>query len=600
MGLEMDYLIEIRRIMRGERDKTMERLTRLYRAVVKKIRILLDVKARRRLKLLKYKLDFLEKSPRVVQRLEEEVGAALSSYPSKSLQRKWIAYKYRLGLIAKSYPEPRLLKALENEAKSWKEAQEHVKSERLTASERDQLNTIAEYVEFSRYIIQVPKGLKALFDWTLRDGNDPAVFIEFPFTVDRLIQSNLSQRIGRLGGLSIRQGLFKFLTLPFEGREYSIMNDRIRIEFSGGLTLALGEIFKIFEDKAYEGGVLEYMENGIVNFSPLKLDQTVPLDAPGWWEALPVLETLTEEQVIERYGVTPQEGQWVASAAATRGSLNLDFNNTHAFLEIAIPQENGAFRIYDFGKVATRFPKTIFDMMAMFCRNVHATLSYPDENVFYTFREKAYHSFLLSSREGALLMHEIKTDIEKARAGNMVYQIETENCAEWVHSKLSAVIGVYNMPRLFYMPLLETEPNGLVKAAFRMIKRLPERIRVPVLAFLHLPLGAFQETLVVEEGKVVVKSVKNHGFFEHGHIYLPALLNHTKEQMVEALKLAWERALWKGRLFLFGLESENGLRAAKCASKVCGNDRNIIFLNAKGDKQDSGKDAKRLLCHILL
>ena len=356
-----------------------------------------------------------------------------------------------------------------------------------------------------------------------------------------------------MGGkdLKIRQGKYKYLTLPFEGRELSIMNDASKIEFSQGLNLTMGEVFKIFENKLYEGGILEYMTEGIINFSPLEIGhfkngqvEPIPVKAKKWWEKLPLLETLSKSEVMSRYGIVPHSGEWIASAASTRGSLNLDFNKTHAFIEIAIPQDNGDYRIFDFGKFAMRFPKTIFEMVKMFCQNVQATIAYPDENVFYTFRDKAYHPFLINEQEGEMLMNDIKQDIERARNGNMIYQIESENCAKWVHNKLSAVIGTYSMPHLFYMPLLETEPNGFVKFAFRMIKKLPPTLQVPVLSMLHLPLGAFQETVIEEEGELVKKSLKDHDFFDHGHIYLPALLNHKRMVLEQAIALAMERAAW--------------------------------------------------------
>lgn len=559
----MNILIKISSMLRVERDKVMGLLTHMFESLVKSFKVLFDFKNRRNANHLKNKLDSLERNPRYIQKLAGEVAEVLKAYPSKSLERKWIGYKYRMSLSKKDYPESRVLKALIGEAEAWKNTQDHVKSSRLTPFEIDKVHEIAEYTEFARFILNSRNLLKTLFNWTLLQGNDPAVFIEFPGTADKLIKSNLSLRIGRMGGkdLKIRQGRYKYLTLPFEGRELSIMNEASIIEFSQGLTLTLGEVFKIFENKAYEGGILEYMKEGIINYSPLEMGhfsdgkvEQISVKAKRWWEKLPLLETLSKSEVISRYGIVPHSGEWIASAASTRGSLNLDFNKTHAFLEIAIPQENGDYRIFDFGKFAMRFPKTIFEMMKMFCQNVKATIAYPDENVFYTFRDKAFHPFLISEQEGELLMNEIKQDIEKARNGNLVYQIESENCAKWVHNKLSAVMGNYSMPHLFYMPLLETEPTGIAKFTFKMIKTLPAALQVPVLSMLHLPLGAFQETVIEEEGELVTKSLKDHDFFEHGNVYLPALLNHKRMELEQAIALAMERAAWNAQAAIEPIE----------------------------------------------
>lgn len=556
LGGKMNKLIEISSMMRVEKEKIMGLLSHMFESFAKTLKGLFDFKNRRIVNSLKIKLDNLEKNPRIIQKLVCEVTDVLKVYSSKSLERKWIGYKYRMGLSKKDYPESRILKALISEAEIWKKEQEHVKSARLTPREIEKVHEIAEYTEFAKFILNTTNLKRALFSWTLLDGNDAAAFIEFPATADRLIKSNLSLRIGRMGGkdLRIRQGKYKYLTLPFEGVEHSIMNDASIIELSHSLSLTIGDVFKIFENKAYEGGILEYMKEGIINYSPLELGSTingkvepVSVKAKKWWEKLPLLETLSKSEVISRYGIVPHSGEWIASAASTRGSLNLDFNKTHAFIEIAIPQKNGDYRIFDFGKFAMRFPKTIFEMMKMFCQNVQATIAYPDENVFYSFREKAFHPFLISEYEGEMLMNEIKQDIEKAREGNMIYQIESENCAKWVHNKLSAVIGHYSMPHLFYMPLLETEPSGLAKLTFKLIKSLPATIQVRVLSLLHLPLGAFQETVIEEEGELVAKSLKDHDFFEHGHVYLPALLNQKRMELEDAIALAMERAAWNIR-----------------------------------------------------
>ncbi|MFN4174839.1 MAG: hypothetical protein ACK4HV_07040, partial [Parachlamydiaceae bacterium] len=412
----MNILNKISSMIRSEKESVMGLLTRFYRALKLKLRILFDFKNKRASNRLKNKLDSLEIEPRMIQKLPSEVTLVLKAYPSKSLERKWIGYKYRMGIAKKDYPEPRILKELVASAEDWKNAQDHIKTSRLNPFEIEKVHNIAEYTEFARFILS-SKGLKkALFDWTLLQGNDPAVFIEFPFMADKLFKTNLSLRIGRMGGkdLKIRQGKYKYLTLPFEGRELSIMDESMMIEFSKGLSLTLGQVFKIFESKAYEGGILEYMKEGIINFSPLEMGhfengkvKPISVAAKKWWEKLPILEILTKNEVISRYGIVPHSGEWIASAASTRGSLSLDFNKTHAFLEIAIPEENGNYRIFDFGKFAMRFPKTIFEMMKMFCQNVKATIAYPDENVYYTFRERAFHPFLISELEGEKLMDEI-------------------------------------------------------------------------------------------------------------------------------------------------------------------------------------------------
>jgi hypothetical protein len=178
----------------------------------------------------------------------------------------------------------------------------------------------------------------------------------------------------------------------------------------------------------------------------------------------------------------------------------------------------------------------------MLCRISHATIAYPDENVYYTFREQANHPFAISKEEGLYLLHMIAEDMILSRKEALIYQVESDNCAHWVHEKLSLTMGRHSVPRLFWMPLMDTEPEGVLGFLFKAIKLLPNELQFPALAMCHIPFGALQETVIEANGQSIVKTLTKTDFFSHGHIFLPALLNHKIREAEEEEKLTLEWA----------------------------------------------------------
>jgi hypothetical protein len=355
------------------------------------------------------------------------------------------------------------------------------------------------------------------------------------------VECGLSGRIGRLGGrdlkinkVSINEAVEeKILTLPFEGKPISILDENKLVIFRGNYKLTIAEIFSIFKNKVFRAGDLEYLKDGIINWNSHHLgywdadQQTyvqIDLDQAGWWRQLPLLEVLTLQEARERYHQNLDGICWNMAACASRGSATLDFDKTHAYLEVAIPIGEGKYSIHAFGKFAFVFPATFFECFFSLCQNVHATIAYPDENIYFTERQHGRHSFLMNPCEAFKFMESIKEDMLKARVRNFIFQIQSENCAKWIQEKLEGVLGKEKVPNLYKMSMLDTEPQNAIIWIFRGIKMLPAPLQVPVLTNLHLLIGAGRKTWIEENGKLVPKSLTNHMFWETGDVYLPALL----------------------------------------------------------------------------
>lgn len=460
------------------------------------------------------------------------------------IARRVVALEYRLdqtngGLAPQGFSESAYV-LLRAQAVEWKKTEPLLKFTGLSAKESAHLRNATHYPLFTDLLQKFPEIRVRFFQWILRDENDVQPFVQFPAATERLLECGLSGRISRFGGgalkilherlhdLNVEQ---KILTLPFEGKDISILDPSLRIHFASGYSLTIEEIFKVFRNKDIAVGDLEFMADGIVNWNIHQLSitredqvQRIDVTQKRWWEQMPLFEVLNRRQVWKRYGIPLKPRQWIAAACATRGRPNLDYEETHAYLEIAIPRGRGLYAVYDFGKLALKYPETLMEKMSMFTKNVHATVAFPDENVYYSHRQKGFEPFALTPRQGIALMSLLRRDIESSRKLNFIYQIESENCAKWVHHVLEEVVGHEKMPDLFRMQLLDTQPQGPVALLFRWIKQLPARWQVPVLAHLHLPLGAFRKIWIWEEGRKVAKSLSSHTFFTTGQIYLPALL----------------------------------------------------------------------------
>jgi len=482
----------------------------------------------------------LPKEERVLlaERLLQE-SIKLRDRPFELLRRE-AALEYREGLAVQtslSLNDP-LFFGLMQTAKKWKSAHPLLKEKLLTADEEQRLIRTAAYPKFVELLLKSSSFQDKFFKWMIRDGLEPEVFVEFPHLYERLIHAHLNGRLSRVGGhlLKIRSGeMGKFVTLPFEGKEINILDESAKVVFKGEYALTVREIFRVFELKDKQIGNLEFLADGVVNWNDHQLGSwnalekrfdRVDISKNGWWKQLPAFEVLGLTQAQERYGAHLDGTMWNVAATASRGSATLDFDKSHAYLEVAIPQEGGRYAIYAFGKFATKLPQNFFDKLTFLCQNLHATVAFPDENVYYTHRQHAQKNFALTPEQGFRLMEAVAADIELARQSNFVYQIESDNCAKWSHEIIVSAIGSHHVPNLFQMPLLETEPVGPAKYIFGSIKQLPASLHVPVLNLIHFVLGAWKKTRIIENGNIVDKSLCRHAFWKSGVVYLPAHLHY--------------------------------------------------------------------------
>jgi len=478
----------------------------------------------------------------IAQYLEKKLRQIPGARKSlRELMRHRVGFQHRFGgrhggesRLLMGYIECRLLNEL---ASRWKKNQPTFRLNFLTNHDYKRLKQAAQYPLFVDLLVEFPSLQEKFFRWVLQSNNPVDVFIEFPGIADWVIESDLSNRLGRVGDLLRLDNLNgeKHVTLMFEGQRVSILDPKKKITFKGGYNLAIDEIFDVFAQKYYEVGNLEVFNDGITNWNTFQLGHwdvslqdyvTIDVIQDRWWELLPRFERITKKDAEERYGIDLPPDQWVVSAHATRGLINLSYEQTHAFVQVAVPTGNNTYDIYDFGKYGLFFPKNYLDVMKLFTKTMPAAVMYPDENAYYLQRQHGYYPIIMTPDQGLAIMGKIRKEIMKSFAGQRVYQIETENCARWTHELFASVLGESHLPNLYRMQLIDCEPGGPVQVLFTMIKLLPSCFHSRVITRLHYLLGAWRGIWIKKSSGHVWRSVSNHEFFDTGEVYLPALVIH--------------------------------------------------------------------------
>ena len=471
-----------------------------------------------------------------------------------ALMRDLVALRYRLeevnGGLNPAEPSEELLCSLTRLAKDWKLSSPLFHNRTLSQLDKHILREACQYTEFVKIMLVDRCLLEVFLIWALRDRISIHPFIQYPSLQKEIFAAGLNGRIGRMGGDLLKIQLVrnpqqptgvmeKVVTLPFEGREITLLNPRRVVLFRGNYALTIAEIFEVFKDKEYKPGNLEFMADGIVNWNDhfwgwwdedAQSYHMVDLEQEEWWKQLPLHEVLTLKQAREKYGAHLDGRQWNFATIATRVHQDLDPEHSHAYTSIAIPLGDSRYAIYPFGKYAFRFPSSFIEAVKTLADTVEATVAYPDENVYYTQRQRTRLSYAFTEAQGLAYMDSVRKDMISSRGGNFVYQLEAENCAKWVQNKMEDVLGRSQTPNLFRIAYLECQPRGFMGVMFAIVKSLPLEWQTPITLLCHLPFGAYRGKWIWEHGKRVWKSLTHHAFWEDTTAYLPAMLYKKQEE----------------------------------------------------------------------
>lgn len=423
----------------------------------------------------------------------------------------------------------------------WKASNPLYQEHDLTIMDRTMLIDVEKYPLFIKRLAKHQKLRDRFFSWVLRERNRADVFIEFPQLVQKFEKAHLSYRIGRVSYETLRihtsnDQRFKQVTLPFfngiDVERYNVLDDEQTISLNGGRKLKIREVFEGFGKKWETAGDLEFFgTKGIMSWDSREfgwwdheLNKFIRINfaEEEWWKQLPVMETITADEVFQRYGCRLGEGEWAVSGMASRVSLDHAVEDQHGYMDVLIPCDQGRFQICTFGKYLKKYPLTLFDNILCVMDTGVARIAYPDDNAFYSFRQHAGHPIVLSSNQGLDLMGILKSEITEALENNRVFQFRAENCAHWVQATISKVDGIV-VPDFYRVNICQIEArNSILNRVIRLINSVTGRMQTFILRVFELLFGSWRSVTVRENGVAVRKQVsrkKDDAFYLPSHLH---------------------------------------------------------------------------------
>ncbi len=505
---------------------------------------------------------YIETAKTIAEMLESHKKNRNCRLEKRFLDQKKVAMQYRIESInggLDTLASPELQAPIQDLARKWKNSKEQsfFNDKELTPSDLHKIAQTCAYPDFAKLIVADKYLQDAFFKWTLRENNDVRPFVEFPATYTRLKTAYMAGRIGRCGAhlLSVDKIVCadgkeeKQIRLTFEGKKISILDESQEVTLKGNYKLTVKKIIDVFKSKNDEIGNLEYFpELGVTNWNahelgwwnPEKKDfERIDLTKDDWWKDLPIFERATREQVEKRYSSSKfpfklEPNQWAAAAKSSRETPTLDFDRSHGYFEFCVPQSDGTYLIFNFGKFAANFPKNFFEKILFLTATAKGKFSYPDENLFYSHRQHASVPFAFSKEKGLELMKIVKEELLKARNGSVVFQFAWENCAYWPQTLLETLLGKEKdggrVPDLYHMDLLKAEPsNGFLRKMVNLINKTPKSWRPKLMTGVHTILGSWRKYHYIENGQRKWKSLAATDFPKCLQHYQPSLTHKNIE-----------------------------------------------------------------------
>ncbi|NGX43062.1 MAG: hypothetical protein K940chlam7_01353 [Chlamydiae bacterium] len=495
---------------------------------------------------------------------------SLNEKQQNELDRRIIGLRYRMegmngGLDSLEFSkvQEKELEILVSLAKEWKEGYDRYQVTKIDegGEEEAKLKQACCYPEFVT-LLEVDKSLRdSFFRWALRDNCGVNEFVQFPATCTKLKEAYLAGRVGLfakqfkwMDRQKVGEGVVeeKVMTLPFmtqngtklERKSISILDEDRKVNLKGNFEVSIKEVFEVFSKKNSNPGYLEFFgENGIENWSVDGLEwwdndnkRAVQVDISKrnseWWKELPVFMTLSKEDLKERYAIedVPEERQWIVVTKATRETATLDVDKSHGYTEVLIPNDDGTYICYPFGKYPIKFPTTMLQQCLFIADTVEARIQYPDENPFFSQRQQAATPYFINADKGRRFMEEIRRELVKAQKGNVIFQFAWENCAWWAQNLLEKLFGPKDnggpIPNYFRALVFKAEPMiEPLKSVFTFTRKLGEKLKALVLRIVEFCFMSWRGFTVAENGVRVVKSIATSPFRTYKECSLPGNLH---------------------------------------------------------------------------
>lgn len=410
------------------------------------------------------------------------------------------ANAYHTKYVKNQQPNTQLFNQIKPLAEAWKKKQIVYKTHELSEKESQQLEILTQYPKFAALVMEDSPWLEKFFGWALLEKNNVDAFVQFPKTVQKIIDIGLSEKIGKYGGedlkienVNIAGTVYKDLTLPFEGKRESILDKKHHVTLINDYMLSIKEIFKIYKDRKTKVGNVEYFGegkgtcnwNGIEwgTFNPKKNDyDRIDVKDPEWIKKIPFSEIITEDEAKERFEdkngnkLQFEPNHWVFSVIAKNEYKHANLTGTHTMLCIAVPLGNGRRGLCYMSKFPCEFPdfeKEKRRVLRLGFDTVDGAIQLPDENFYRIKRDEENVSWRATEKDAQIVLNRIAKDKLLIEKRLFHFQILIYNCTDWVFKKLRHMVPVQERDEIASMSMWEAEPEGL---AAKIIK-LPPFIR---------------------------------------------------------------------------------------------------------------------------
>ena len=270
------------------------------------------------------------------------------------------------------------------------------------------------------------------------------VFIQAPEVQTELEKTFLYKRLQRSanGGLLLSQlqnhegKPIKDVTLRINNKQQSIIDPSSTVEIAEGIERTVSHVFK--ECKAQNSRFIdqEYLwRDGLTQFDGRLLE--FDLNQEEWWTHLPAMfQPMTKEQISAAYGVS-LEGDEKYALFVTRGSRtvpNMSIEDCHGWCNIIFPSnERGMYTVIAPGKYADWFPNSLREKGMHTFGTFRGQITLADFSEFISNRERiSVPVSCLTKGEFLRAMGFLKTKLTDSREGNMVFQAQGDDCANFV------------------------------------------------------------------------------------------------------------------------------------------------------------------------
>ncbi len=375
----------------------------------------------------------------------------------QTLKRLKNALKDRLNIPCANEVTEVQKEELLNKAKEWKRKKvfkDGVKE--FLELDKIKIATAFKYPRLIRMLERSETLQDQFFTWTIRNYCDADVFAVLPRLQEQLKTSLLAPRISRDNGDTLifeKKNDVYDAQLPFEGKYISVLDEDSAITCLRGIpSIRLKELYKIFKNKNYDVGNVEYFsilkhagDNeeynrfGICGSHIHKWGEAVR-NEEEYWKHLRPTERHTPEELLKAYprlnaalekenkGISDKP--WFKILMASRTKEDLTSAGTHGWLKIAIP-DGDFYNVYDFGKLAAKFPYWWWEFIPVSFHMVNAAYEYPEQNIQYSHREFTNLPRAVDEVEGRHTMADIFEDWRLAQEGRSKFNLLMLSCAFW-------------------------------------------------------------------------------------------------------------------------------------------------------------------------